>query len=722
MQNITLAPLPKWRHLTSMMLSSAYSDQSLAAPWCRTEDETFWLSRSSLSLAVIVRWRIQMTCKDSATVWIPDFFCNASLQPLREMGVHIIFYQVTNQLIPDFEGLQDLAINNPPDIVVLVHYFGQASPAKLIADFCKEQGAWLVEDAAHVLKPIPGVGEMGDCVLYSPHKHLPIPDGAVLVVRGDGPAEFSKTNKSMDVIREIYTAVTESSKSPNYLPGMWLCKRILQRLGLRLRVSLVKFKVEADTDMPHIKEYRMSSLAKRLLNSLNSSIDEIASLREQHAIDWYNSLLLLNDISAKFKFCNGKSTPYLACFTTESDESKAETVFGQLQDCSLTVLTWPDLPPEVIRNADAHLTALALRHTRLYLPVHQSLKQKQIFTYGTNIIKKSIEKWKLKEITFNEWEGYWQHCTATNLLQSWEYGTAKEKAEGWQAKRYLILNNKGDSVALAQVLVKELPVLGGIARINRGPLILNNYSGKNELSIKFAALSALLEEGRRRRWWMMQIAPELPSSDIVHKGLISLGLRSQATTAWASCLIDLSLSKEELLGKINRRWRRALRKVSELDVMIKHEEITGLRLKELLAGYAKLQKRNNFSGINVSLIEELSKLKSSDWACNLFVASKLNKDNELEELGYRLCIHHGNTVTDFIVSTNEMGRKTEANTALYWHAILHAKKIGCKWFDIGGLSEESTPKGIAEFKKGLNAKPYKLAGEWRRYIMPGFRL
>jgi len=716
---MTLAPLPKWRDLLSLILPSSCSNQDLAMPWCQSGDEAFWFSHSALSLAVIARWHQQMLNKNSITVWIPDFFCNASLQPLREMGAQLVFYQVTNQLKPDFERLQELAISSSPDIVVLVHYFGQASPAQLISDFCKEQGAWLVEDAAHVLRPIPGVGEIGDCVLYSPHKHLPIPDGAVLVVRKDGPAEFSKINESMNLLRELYTTVTESSKMPNYLLGLWLCKRILQRLGLRSRTSIVKFRAETNSDASQIRGYKMSSLAKRLLSSLNNSIDEIACLREQHTMDWCNSLSLSNDIGTKFKSCNSKSTPYLACFTTK-DEDEAENMFSQLQAWSFPILTWPDLPPEVIRNTAEHPAALALRHTRLYLPVHQSLKQKKIFTYGTNIIEKSTKKWKLKEITFDEWEKHWQHCNMTNLLQSWEYGTAKEEAEGWQAKRYLILNDEGGHVALVQVLVKGLPLLGGIARINRGPLILKNYSGENELLIKFAALSALLREGRRRRWWMMQIAPELPSSDIVHKGLISLGLRPQAGVAWASGLIDLNLSEEELLGKLNRRWKRALRKVSELNVTVKHEEITDLRLEELLGSYAHLQQRNNFSGINTSLIEVLSKLKSSDWTCNLFVASKLNEDNKLEELGYRLCIHHGNTVTDFVVSTNEMGRKTEANTALYLHAILHAKDIGCDWFDIGGLSEESTPKGIAEFKKGLNAEPYELTGEWRGYMVPNF--
>lgn len=712
--------MPKWHHLISALLPDFISDHTLSETWRRPGDEAFLFSSSAWSLVVVALWRQQLERKDSLTIWVPDFFCNASLQSLRDMKTRLVFYPVTDQMIPDIEACSQLATEVSPDIFVLVHYFGQPTPVAPIIPLCKESGAWLVEDAAHVLRPIPGVGELGDCVLYSMHKHLPIPDGAALIVRPNGPAQLVEKDSELVALRKICTDVLVSFKTFNHIISLWLIKRILQKFGIRSKAMTEPFRSEANSNAPVIFDFRMSILARRLLSHLGDSIDidEIANLREQHALDWRNTLAWSNVKGALLPSPSGH-TPYLASFTCESDKS-AELIYEEFQHSGLPVLTWPDLPPEVIRNAAAHPTALALRHTRLYLPVHQSLKQKKIFPYGINMIEKSTKKWKLKEITFDEWEKHWQYCSMTNLLQSWEYGAAKEEVEGWQAKRYLILNDEGGPVALVQVLVKGFPVLGGIARINRGPLILNNYSDENELPIKLAALSALLREGRHQRWWMMQIAPELPSSDIVHKGLISLGLRPQTGVAWASGLIDLNLSKEELLSKLNRRWKRSLRKVSEHNVTVKHEKITDLQLEELLGSYNHLQQCNNFSGINTSLIEVLSKLKSSDWACNLFVASKLNEDDKLEELGYRLCIHHGNTVTDFVVSTNEMGRKTEANTALYWHAILHAKDIGCDWFDIGGLSEETTPKGIAEFKKGLNAEPYKLAGEWRSYMVPNF--
>ena len=70
---------------------------------------------------------------------------------------------------------------------------------------------------------------------------------------------------------------------------------------------------------------------------------------------------------------------------------------------------------------------------------------------------------------------------------------------------------------------------------------------------------------------------------------------------------------------------------------------------------------------------------------------------------------------DFLVSTNNEGKKVGANFALYWAAIIQAKADGLFWFDIGGLNE-FTPKGIAEFKRGINAFKYDLVGEWRTIL------
>ena len=64
MRLVTLAPLPKWRHLISTLLPFTKADRTLTAPWCRSGDEAFLFSRSAWSLAVVARWWKKLEKKD----------------------------------------------------------------------------------------------------------------------------------------------------------------------------------------------------------------------------------------------------------------------------------------------------------------------------------------------------------------------------------------------------------------------------------------------------------------------------------------------------------------------------------------------------------------------------------------------------------------------------------------------------------------------------------
>tara|TARA_B110000008_G_C16941592_1_gene552695 strand:- start:266 stop:541 length:276 start_codon:yes stop_codon:yes gene_type:complete len=86
-------------------------------------------------------------------------------------------------------------------------------------------------------------------------------------------------------------------------------------------------------------------------------------------------------------------------------------------------------------------------------------------------------------------------------------------------------------------------------------------------------------------------------------------------------------------------------------------------------------------------------------------------------VGVLASIRSGDTSTYFIGTTNDVGREMQANAVLLWEAMIDAKKSGREWYDIGGLNG-STPQGIASFKKGLNAVPSKLVGQFYRLIWP----
>jgi dTDP-4-amino-4,6-dideoxygalactose transaminase len=628
------------------------------------------------------------------------------------MGARLIFYPVSDQMALDLSTCKSLASTNPPDVLVLVHYFGKPAPAELIAAFCKEQGAWLVEDATHVLRPVSGVGEVGDCVLYSPHKHLPISDGALLVVRSNGPARLAEQGKVICVLREISACVINSSGFSNKSATLWMVKRMLQRLGVRSHRAAVAFRTEAEQAVLVAAHPRMSVLAKRLLNRLKDRLDAVARLREQRALDWFHMLQWANPASI-LKPLAVTTTPYLAGFVCGQEED-AELLFDRFQRAGIPVTTWPDMPPEVMAHSGAHCFAISLRHSRLYLPVHQSLDSQQIIACGKRLLVEATMQWQVRALARDEWEGYWSRCHKANLLQSWQYGAAKEETEGWKPYRFLIANEISEPIALVQVLTRGLPKLGGVARLNRGPLLLPDIPEDAEVPIKLAVLKVLMREGHRQRWWMMQVAPELKSTNEASMGLRALDFNKLPAPSWGSGRLWLGADEQTLFMGLNGKWRNCLRKGEKLGVTVTHYECKDSVMDLLIRSYSGLQSKRGFAGLSEKMIRALARQEGVMWQFNVFVARELDMLEGTEPLGLLVTIRSGDTAIYLIGSTNDKGRQMQSNSVLLWKAILHAKRSGCAWFDIGGLSK-ATPKGIAEFKQGVNAKPYELIGEWRKW-------
>ena len=90
--------------------------------------------------------------------------------------------------------------------------------------------------------------------------------------------------------------------------------------------------------------------------------------------------------------------------------------------------------------------------------------------------------------------------------------------------------------------------------------------------------------------------------------------------------------------------------------------------------------------------------------CNVYRSYKINKD-ELQLTGMLVAVFHSKTATYFLAYSNNIGRFLNSNYLLLWQSIIDAKKFGCHWYDMGGMSP-NTPAGITHFKKGVNGEIY----------------
>ena len=372
MLNFTNAPLPSWMQFAKVLFIKA-TDTQIIKPWLQNDEQHFWFSRSAWSLYAIALFRIKFFGQDNIQVWVPGFYCNASLSLLRDLGVELQFYPLLLDGKPDMDRCKLMLEQSSPDLILFVNYFGEMFDAKDLASFAKNNNAWLVEDCAHCLKPENGIGLTGDFVLYSPHKFLALPDGALLLIRSDGPSNLTKVE-----FDDVYNKLLLKEKSSFLTSVKWLIKRFIQKLGIRRMVNFISYQHDdIKTNSSWLPGPKMSTLAKSFLYLMIPELENEARNRKRNALEWKSELLshycLKQDVKALFR----KNTPYLAGFQVET-KAQAKKIFDRLQNANVPVTTWPDLSPEVLHDMPGQNISIERRYTRFYLPVHSSVEPKKI--------------------------------------------------------------------------------------------------------------------------------------------------------------------------------------------------------------------------------------------------------------------------------------------------------------------------------------------------------
>jgi hypothetical protein len=717
---MTHSSLPSFRSLIGLLNPKKIDSSEILQSWHREGESGTWLSRSAWSLALLAQLRQNdIKVQKKISFWIPDYFCNGSLSLLRETGCNIIFYPLQENFEPDFAACKQLAVNTTaPDIFLIVHYFGKPVQLNRFVEFCSKHKSWLVEDAAHVLRPVKGIGESGDFVLYSPHKILPVPDGAALITRPNGPSvlnigiikEYLEKNNGIVKLSELVpqknllSKLTESSI-------FWIGKKLLQKIGIQNaeKESFIESKNTISNNIT-FSSPKISWISIKILSSIYHKFYDIALERERNQMLWDYYFDNISKIESKSVFpayrpVNLNWSPYLASYQgTEENISKC---YNKLKPKYFLPTTWPDLPPEVTLNQSRHPVAIALRNTHFFLPVHQSISNSHFKTVLSKLRNyKEVSDSKLVNAKWNriskeEWHSLLVNNGTSNLMQSWSYGNAKEKVENWKVNRVVYYSGE-TIVAFAQVLEKKIAKLITVYRVNRGPLFLTD-----DFTIQKAVIKELLSIGNFTKRKILSVSFELTKTKenavlLLKEKLIIPNLRG-----YSSFWIDLIPSVEYLRAKLNGKWRNMLVYSEKQDLEI--ESGTSKELVKWICDiHADNMKTKGFKGISPELLLSLSENGDDQ---NIVIVYKASKQ---EIPVATVCVAcQGKAATYLIGWTSNEGRQMKANYLLLWEAVKDLKTRKINWFDLGGIDVEGTP-GITGFKAGMNGMLYSMVPDgWK---------
>lgn len=389
--SIPESPIPSWHDLFRLMLDRRTDLQAPLRPWC-SEGQSFYLfSRASWAIAGFVQWHFARAGKKKITVYLPDYFCDLTLAPLRRRNIDLVFYPITEDFRPDWACIEHLEKRSAvPDIFILVHYFGFSCAADTARRFCDLRGTLLFEDCAHVLAPTENIGRKGDAVVYSLHKVLGIPTAGLLIMN---KALFTSSSKQDTHADSLLTYRSSDSKHRCPSSGLWVIKKIVQRILIGVHVGWKReIPARYDTDEEEVLsgDWGIDGVTEKLLKIFQNQISIFMEQRVDNYMHLHSALSKIDGVL--YPICKelpSGSAPYL--YPLRVDKKYINKLYVAFNKKGVIAKPWPYLPREVIGSSREHPMAMKIRGSLITLPAHHSLTKKQIMT---------IEK-RVKELTMD---------------------------------------------------------------------------------------------------------------------------------------------------------------------------------------------------------------------------------------------------------------------------------------------------------------------------------
>lgn len=263
----------------------------------------------------------------------------------------------------------------------------------------------------------------------------------------------------------------------------------------------------------------------------------------------------------------------------------------------------------------------------------------------------------------------------------------------------LIIRQGDRPVAVAQLYRKNLLGLLSVARIARGPLLLDpDGAAASTPHILNAFRDAFSLRRREILFWL----PELEDTPENQALMRSVGTR-RMVTGLSSAWLDLSCDESDLMTGMSGNWRNALRLAEKREPSLVVTE-GAADIAQDMALYDTFHKQKRFvgpSGSFVAAIAEAGKATSD--------VLVLTADAGPDRIAGIVLIKHGRCATYYISWTSDKGRQYSAHNLLLWRGIQSLRNSGIRWLDLGGLNT-GPGAGVARFKLGLGPDVFTLAG------------
>ena len=292
------------------------------------------LARTALKLGLE-----ELGANPNQVLLVPDYCCDVILHPLDQLGLKVLYYEVSDDLSPDWGQLDKIDISNVFGIL-MIHYFGEPQNIKKFQDYCREKKIYLIEDNAHGYGGEYNgkwLGTFGDIGISSPRKLLKTGHGGVLYL----PSQPMIINPNGSLQRVSFLKVTV-----NLLKLIVYRCRPLYDYILIQKLKNIDFSDPYEFREKQQKNTKLSIFEKYIIK--NSKIKDIAKKRRKLWFEW-KEYLSNQGLRPVFTRISEHSCPWLIAFYSDDISHRNFWIKWGMNN-GLPLFSWPCLPDYQIKK------------------------------------------------------------------------------------------------------------------------------------------------------------------------------------------------------------------------------------------------------------------------------------------------------------------------------------------------------------------------------------
>ena len=298
------------------------------------------------------------------------------------------------------------------------------------------------------------------------------------------------------------------------------------------------------------------------------------------------------------------------------------------------------------------------------------------------------------------WDALVESIGRPHILQSRAWADVKRPG-GWESRR-IVVERKGETLGLAQVLLKDIALGQRYGYAPRGPLVRDpQHVGDVALAI------ARSLAGTHAAAFLFD--PELPEGDRVSDSLRRAGCLPGRFPVQPrrTLVLDVSRDNDALLAEMRKKTRQYIRK-AERDGVDTEESDDIASFYEVQRAVAS---RVGFGVHDRAYFETLWRVLAPQGRAHLFFARFGGK-----RVAALLALRWGAYAWEMFGGPTGDSPETRPFYLLKWRAMLRLRQLGVRSYDMWGLAESGKDddplSGVENFKLGFGGEPRTYVGVW----------